>query len=83
MLRFTLPIMVVPFGLVVTISGFHPGGLGPIPRMGTILLFFLVVKAYNSPDNTHLLSLCATKHSELFTLYHGCPSFILVVNSSW
>jgi len=51
--------------------------------MGTILLFFLVVKAYNSPDNTHLLSLCATKHSELFMLYHGCPSFILVVNSSW
>ena len=38
-LRFTLPIMVVPFGLVVRIPGFHPGGLGSIPGMGTSFPF--------------------------------------------
>ena len=28
--------MVVPFGLVVRISGSHPGGPGSIPGMGTL-----------------------------------------------
>ena len=40
MLRFATPTMVVPFGLVVRISGFHPGGPGSIPGMG---MFFFVV----------------------------------------
>ena len=35
MLRFIRPIMVVPFDLVVRISGSHPGGPGSIPGMGT------------------------------------------------
>ena len=38
-LRFTFCIMIVPFGLVVRIPGFHPGGPGSIPGMGTICFF--------------------------------------------
>ena len=41
MLRFTLPIMVVPFGLVVRIPGFHPSGPGSVPGMKT---FFVIPK---------------------------------------
>ena len=36
----------IPYGLVVRIPGFHPGGPGSIPGVGTVWkLFFLV---YNS-----------------------------------
>ena len=28
------PVMVVPYGLVARIPGFHPGGSGSIPGMG-------------------------------------------------
>ena len=41
MLRFTLPIMVVPFGLVVRIPGFYPSGLGSVPGME---IFFVILK---------------------------------------
>ena len=30
----------IPFGLVVRIPGFHPGGPGSIPGVGKLLLFF-------------------------------------------
>ena len=32
--------MVVPFGPVVRIPGFHPGGPGSIPGMGTVFFAF-------------------------------------------
>ena len=41
MLRFTPPIMVALFGLVIRIPGFHPGGLGSVPGMET---FFVILK---------------------------------------
>ena len=46
MLRFTVPITVLPFGLVVRIPGFHPGGPGSIPGMGIFLkrIFIFVVQ---------------------------------------
>ena len=35
---------VIPFGLVVRISGSHPGGPGSIPGMGTI--FYIQILVY-------------------------------------
>ena len=31
--------IVIPFGLVARIPGFHPGGPGSIPGMGSFLIF--------------------------------------------
>ena len=45
--RFNLPHNhQVPFGLVVRIPGFHPGGPGSIPGMGSFC--FLTAAHYNS-----------------------------------
>ena len=33
---------VIPYGLAVRIPGFHPGGPGSTPGMGTFFLFFFL-----------------------------------------
>ena len=42
MLIFTPPIMVVPFGLVVRIPGFHPGSPGLDPWNGNYIFCILL-----------------------------------------
>ena len=54
MLRFTFPIMVVPFGLVVRIPGFHPGGPGSIPGMGTTFIFLTTFLKFFSLQWKHI-----------------------------
>ena len=43
----------IPFGLVVRIPGFHPGGPGSIPGMGNFcfLLLSLIVTIHNTITN--------------------------------
>ena len=43
------PTYVIPCGLVVRISGFHPGGPGSIPGMGTFFRDFLVSARLTQP----------------------------------
>ena len=46
-------ISAIPFGLVVRIPGFHPGGPGSIPGVGSYLLFFLLVSFFLPPLFCH------------------------------
>ena len=51
-----LDVVAVPFSLVVRIPGFHPGGLGSIPGMGTfkkiIIIHFLCFASFVLEVNT-------------------------------
>ena len=41
MMNFVEIVCDLPYGLAVRIPGFHPGGPGSTPGMGTLYLFFL------------------------------------------
>ena len=72
----------IPFGLVVRIPGFHPGGPGSIPGMGSFYFLTFLITVYHSNNNYVSSSHCGdiASHGELLAGKFINVSCIVLVN---
>ena len=54
---YMLVTLVIPFGLVVRIPGFHPGGPGSIPGVGITFLLFYIFNYFYQHDSPAIMTL--------------------------